>query len=156
MSRCHCLFAERFFFDDDRFLDDVGVGVLFCRIGFHYYFLGRLCRLFFHDNLFRNDGAVLFLFGKGRRERLCIWILRICLIASVFYGSLNKASLVWSLGDIGVGAMAWINIVSILLLSRIAFRALRSYERQKKEKKEPVFNPDELNIKNATFWQNKS
>ncbi len=99
---------------------------------------------------------LVYLFGKGRRERLCIWILRICLIASVFYGSLNKASLVWSLGDIGVGAMAWINIVAILLLSRIAFRALRSYERQKKEKKEPVFNPDELNIKNATFWQNKS
>ena len=99
---------------------------------------------------------LVYLFGKGRRERLCIWILRICLIASVFYGSLNKASLVWSLGDIGVGAMAWINIVAILLLSRIAFRALRSYERQKKEKKEPVFNPDELNIKNAAFWQNKS
>ena len=96
---------------------------------------------------------LVYLFGKGRKERLFIWILRICLIAAVFYGSLNKASLMWSLGDIGVGTMAWINIIAILLLSRMAFKALRSYEKQKKAGKEPVFDPDELNIKNADFWK---
>ena len=99
---------------------------------------------------------LVYLFGKGRKEHLFIWVLRISLIAAVFYGSLNKASLMWTLGDIGVGAMAWINIVAILLLSRIAFRALRSYERQKKEGKEPTFDPDEMKIKNAGFWQKKS
>ena len=99
---------------------------------------------------------LVYLFGKGKKERLFIWILRILLIGAVFYGSLNKASLMWSLGDIGVGTMAWINIIAILLLSRMAFRALRSYEKQKKENKEPVFDPEELNIKNADFWQKKS
>lgn len=99
---------------------------------------------------------LVYLFGKGRKEHVCIWVLRILLIAAVFYGSINKASLMWSLGDIGVGTMAWINIISILLLSRIAFKSLRSYERQKKEGKEPEFDPDELNIKNADFWQKKS
>lgn len=99
---------------------------------------------------------LVYLFGKGRKEHVCIWVLRVLLIAAVFYGSINKASLMWSLGDIGVGTMAWINIISILLLSRIAFKSLRSYERQKKEGKEPEFDPDELNIKNADFWQKKS
>lgn len=99
---------------------------------------------------------LVYLFGKGRKEHVFIWILRIVLIAAVFYGSLNKASLMWSLGDIGVGTMAWINIIAILLLSRMAFRSLRSYERQKKEGKEPVFDPEEMNIKNADFWQKKS
>ena len=99
---------------------------------------------------------LVYLFGKGRKERLCIWILRICLIAAVFYGSLNKASLMWSLGDIGVGTMAWINIIAILLLSRLAFRSLKSYEKQKKAGKEPEFNPEELKIKNADFWKKKS
>ena len=99
---------------------------------------------------------LVYLFGKGRKEHLFIWVLRICLIASVFYGSLKKASLMWSLGDIGVGTMAWINIIAILLLSRIAFRSLRSYEKQKRENKEPVFDPVEMNIKNADFWQKKS
>ena len=96
---------------------------------------------------------LVYLFGKGRKERLCIWILRICLIAAVFYGSLNKASLMWSLGDIGVGTMAWINIIAILLLSRLSFRSLKSYEKQKKAGKEPEFNPEELKIKNADFWK---
>ena len=96
---------------------------------------------------------LVYLFGKGRKEHVFIWVLRLGLIAAVFYGSLNKASLMWSLGDIGVGAMAWINIVAILLLSRIAFKSLRSYEKQKKEGKEPKFDPDELNIKKADFWK---
>ena len=98
---------------------------------------------------------LVYLFGKGRKEHLCIWVLRICLIAAVFYGSLNKASMMWTLGDIGVGTMAWINIIAILLLSRITFRSLRSYEKQKKEGKEPIFDPNELKIKNADFWEVK-
>ena len=96
---------------------------------------------------------LVYLFGKGRMEHTLIWVLRILLIAAVFYGSLNKASLMWSLGDIGVGTMAWINIIAILLLSRLAFRSLKSYEKQKKAGKEPVFDPDELNIKNADSWK---
>ena len=98
----------------------------------------------------------MYLFGKGRKEHVLIWILRLLLIAAVFYGSINKASLIWSLGDIGVGAMAWINIIAILLLSMIPFRALRSYEKQKKAGKEPVFDPKELKIKNAEFWEGEN
>ena len=89
-------------------------------------------------------------------EQVLIWVLRIVLIAAVYYGSINKASMIWSLGDIGVGTMAWINIVAILLLSRMAFKALRSYEKQKKEGKDPEFDPDELNIKNADIWKKNS
>lgn len=99
---------------------------------------------------------LVYLFGKGRMEQVLIWVLRIVLIAAVYYGSINKASMIWSLGDIGVGTMAWINIIAILLLSRMAFKALRSYEKQKKEGKEPEFDPDELNIKNADIWKKNS
>ena len=99
---------------------------------------------------------LVYLFGKGRKEHVLIWILRILLIIAVFYGSINRAGLIWSIGDIGVGTMAWINIVTILLLSMIPFRALRSYEKQKKAGKEPEFDPDELNIKNADFWKKNS
>lgn len=99
---------------------------------------------------------LVYLFGKGRMEQVLIWVLRILMIAAVYYGSINKASMIWSLGDIGVGTMAWINIVAILLLSRMAFKALRSYEKQKKEGKDPEFDPDELNIKNADIWKKNS
>ena len=59
----------------------------------------------------------------------------------------------WTLGDIGVGAMAWINIVTILILSPKALRSLREYEQQRKAGKEPVFDPEALKIKYADFWQ---
>ena len=96
---------------------------------------------------------LVYLFGKGRKEKTLIWVLRVLLIIAVFYGSINKPGFIWKIGDIGVGTMAWINIIAILLLSRIPFKALRSYERQKKAGKEPEFDPDELNIKNADFWK---
>ena len=99
---------------------------------------------------------LVYLFGKGRKERTLIWILRVLLIVAVFYGSINRAGFIWSIGDIGVGTMAWINIIAILLLSMIPFRALRSYEKQKKAGKEPEFDSDELKIKNADFWKKNS
>lgn len=99
---------------------------------------------------------LVYLFGKGRKEHVLIWILRVLLIIAVFYGSINRAGLIWSIGDIGVGTMAWINIIAILPLSMIPFRALRSYEKQKKAGKEPVFDPKELKIKNAKFWEGEN
>ncbi|MBO7540568.1 MAG: alanine:cation symporter family protein, partial [Bacteroidales bacterium] len=92
-------------------------------------------------------------FGDDRGEKIVIWILRICTIGAVFIGSLVGSGVVWTIGDIGVGAMAWINIVAILLLSPKALRALKDYERQKKQGQEPVFDPKALNIKNADFWE---
>lgn len=99
---------------------------------------------------------LVYLFGKGKREQALIWVLRIGVVVMVFFGSLYEAKSMWDLGDIGVGAMAWINIIAILLLSRKAFEALRSYERQKKEGKEPVFDPKEIGIKDgADFWESR-
>lgn len=98
---------------------------------------------------------LVYLFGKGKKEQILIWGLRVCLIIAVFFGSLKEAKTIWDLGDIGVGMMAWINIISILLLSPNAFRVLRSYEKQKKEGKEPVFDPKDLGIKKADFWENE-
>lgn len=95
---------------------------------------------------------LVYLFGKGKMERILIWLLRVGLVTMVFVGSLYEASVIWAIGDTGVGAMAWINVIAILLLSPKAFKALKSYERQKKEGKEPVFNPEEIGVKEAVYW----
>lgn len=100
------------------------------------------------DELERADAV----FGDDKGEKVVIWILRIGTIASVFIGSLAGSGVIWMVGDIGVGAMAWINIVSILLLSPQALRALKDYEKQKREGIEPVFRPKELNIRHAEYW----
>lgn len=92
--------------------------------------------------------------GGPRREKVIIGVLRIVFISAVLFGSLKEASTIWSLGDMGVGLMAWINIIVILLLSRQSFRILKDYERQKKSGiRNPKFNPKDLGIKNAEFWE---
>ena len=98
---------------------------------------------------------LVYLFGKGKLEQVLIWVLRFGVVGMVFFGSLYEAKAMWDLGDIGVGTMAWLNIISILLLSRKAFKALKSYERQKKEGKEPIFDPKEIGVEGAEFWEKR-
>ena len=93
------------------------------------------------------------MFDTRKNEGRLINILRILFIASVFFGSLKEAGIIWSLGDMGVGMMAWINIIAILLLSPVAFRALRDYERQQKQGVKPTFHPKDLGIKHADYWE---
>ena len=86
-------------------------------------------------------------------EAIVVWTLRICTICMVFCGALVGSGIVWTMGDIGVGVMAWINIVGILLLAPKALRTLSDYERQRKRGVEPRFDPDKLKIKNVEYWK---
>ncbi len=83
-------------------------------------------------------------------------ILKFGLMGAVFYGAIKTAGLAWAMGDIGVGLMAWLNIVGILiifLVGRPAIKALKDYEAQQAAGvKEYTFDPKTLGIKNADFW----
>jgi len=87
-----------------------------------------------------------------------ITILKVMLLGAVFYGTVRTADLAWGLGDIGVGVMAWLNIIGILILffmGKPALKALKDYEAQRKAGVEKyTFDPDALGIKNADFWKN--
>lgn len=102
------------------------------------------------------ETSLVYLFGNGRKEHAAIWVLRICILVAVIFGSVKEARVAWNVGDIGVGAMAWINIIVILLLSPQALRTLKDYERQQKEGREPDFNPRKLDIRNADFWDDSN
>ncbi len=84
-------------------------------------------------------------------------VLKLVLMGAVFYGTVRSADLAWAMGDIGVGLMAWLNIIGILILflmGRPAIKALQDYERQKKAGVEKyTFDPEALGIKNADFWK---
>lgn len=82
-----------------------------------------------------------------------IWVLRIAILGATFYGSIKTAQMAWMLGDIGVGLMAWLNIIAIILLRKPAFKAFADYKKQKKEGKDPVFVAKDVGIENADFWK---
>jgi AGCS family alanine or glycine:cation symporter len=83
------------------------------------------------------------------------WIkngLRILILVATFYGAVKTAESAWTLGDIGVGIMAWLNVVAIVLLRKPALKVLKDYERQRKAGKDPVFIAKEVGIENTDQW----
>jgi AGCS family alanine or glycine:cation symporter len=106
-----------------------------------YYYIAET-NVAYLRRFFRIPGELLF--------------LKIAMMASVFYGAIRTASLAWGLGDIGVGLMAWFNIIAILILffmGNAALKALKDYEAQRKAGVEKyTFDPEALGIKNADFW----
>jgi len=108
-----------------------------------YYYIAET-NIAYLRRYFRFPGEMLF--------------LKIAMILSVFYGAVKAASLAWGLGDLGVGLMAWLNIVAVLILffmGNAALKALKDYEAQKKAGVEKyTFDPEALGIRNADFWSN--
>lgn len=90
--------------------------------------------------------------------KLPLNILRVILLSTVYLGCVRKAGLAWTLGDIGVGITAWINIIAIFFMTKPALACLKDYETQRKagiEKEDLIFDPIKLGIKNADFWEEK-
>lgn len=94
---------------------------------------------------------VAYLF-RGKRDVIPMFLLKVVLLATTYYGVVNTSKIAWNLGDIGLGIMVWLNLVAILILAKPALRTLKDYDQQKKQGLDPVFNPDKLGIKNAEFW----
>ncbi|HZG71758.1 MAG TPA: alanine/glycine:cation symporter family protein [Chondromyces sp.] len=82
-------------------------------------------------------------------------ILKVVLLVASFYGSVKSATLVWAMGDLGMGAMAWLNLTVLFLLTKPALRVFNDYVRQRKVGKNPVFKPAKLGIEGADFWEEK-
>ncbi|AWW28957.1 sodium:alanine symporter [Echinicola strongylocentroti] len=82
-----------------------------------------------------------------------LWALRIMILGATFYGTIKTAKVAWMLGDIGVGLMAWLNVIAILLLRKPAMKTFEDYRRQLKAGKDPVFKAKEAGVDNADFWK---
>ncbi|OMH33642.1 sodium:alanine symporter family protein [Motiliproteus sp. MSK22-1] len=88
-----------------------------------------------------------------------IFALKVTIMISTFYGAVKTANLAWGMGDVGVGLMAWLNIIGILIIffmAKPALKALKDYEAQQKAGvTEYTFDPEKLGIENADYWSNK-
>jgi len=91
--------------------------------------------------------------NKDHPRPLLLLALRVGILVMVIFGAIRNAQLAWALGDIGVGLMAWLNIIAILILQKPALLALKDYEAQRKAGKDPVFDADAVGIRNTTLWK---
>ncbi len=82
-------------------------------------------------------------------------IARVIILFATFYGAVKTADVAWAFGDLGVGLMAWLNIIAIWILHKPAVNALKDYEIQKKRLGNgynAVYQPDPNKLPNAVFW----
>jgi AGCS family alanine or glycine:cation symporter len=82
-------------------------------------------------------------------------VLQLLILVAVAVGAISASGSTWALGDIGVGLMAWLNIIGILILQQPAFKLLRDFERQMKLGLDPVFEPEKIGVRNADFWDQR-
>ncbi len=125
-----------------------GFGSAFVALAIFFFALTTLLAYGYYAEV-----GIGYLFNKEKTRQTVITITRIIFLGSVFYGTISTVGSVWAWGDVGVGMMAWLNIIAILLLQKPAFLVLKDYETQLKEGLDPIFDPDKLGIKNAGIWK---
>ncbi len=78
---------------------------------------------------------------------------RVVILACTVLGAMGSVSVVWSLADVTMGAMALVNLLAILPLSVIVFRLLEDYVAQRRSGLDPVFTRDRLpGLKGVECW----
>ncbi|MDQ6597716.1 alanine:cation symporter family protein [Bacillus salipaludis] len=85
-----------------------------------------------------------------------VWLIiyRASVLAMIIFGSVAKIQVVWDMADLFMGFMVIVNLIAILLLSKVAFAALQDYVKQKKAGKDPVFYKDSIEgIENVECWE---
>ena len=90
---------------------------------------------------------------KSGNKKTYIWILRVVFLFAAYFGTVKEAKIAWALGDLGVGLMAWVNIIAILLLGNITLKVWKDY----KLKRNPgicILIPKKQELKMLTFGRN--
>jgi AGCS family alanine or glycine:cation symporter len=104
-------------------------------------------------NLYYVDRAIIFIMKRQPSK----WFMRVYHIVCalvVFVGAGLSSQLLWDIADVTMGLMTLINIPVILILGKYAFRAIRDYEKQRKEGKEPVFYAKNIGLpQEVDYWR---
>jgi alanine or glycine:cation symporter, AGCS family len=104
---------------------------------------------------FYTDSSIAYIYEKKANTpafKYAEMAGRIAIVATCFIGAVSSADIVWNFGSAAVGAMAWFNIIVIIILTKPGIATLKDYEAQKKMGLDPVFLPERCGIKDAELW----
>ncbi len=91
--------------------------------------------------------------GKYESSKTLIFLTRILFLLGIVFFSFKSSTAVWNFADIGIGIMAWYNVIGILIIGRISIRTLKDYDEQiEKGIVHPEFDPEALGIKHSKEW----
>lgn len=106
-------------------------------------------------NLFYVDNALAYMNHKKMPSERFMKVFHVFCVLVVFTGAVISMDAAWATADITMGLMTLINIPCCLLLSGIAVKALKDYEKQKKEGKNPHFKAKDIGLDpdKLSFWK---
>ena len=103
-----------------------------------------------------GESSLLYLFPNNKTIH---WVMKIVFLVIIFLGCVLSADMVWTMGDIGHGVMAWENVIALLILGNQGVRIFKDYDRQRKNGvEEPEFDPEALGFDPAEVietWRKK-
>ena len=103
-------------------------------------------------NYYYCEGCLRFIL-KREPSKIFMTGFRIVAALIVMVGAVASMSLVWNMADLTQGLMVLVNIPVIIILAKPAVDALKDYQKQRAEGKDPVFKAADINLKEKTeFW----
>lgn len=107
-----------------------GFGSQFVSVAMIFFSFSTIMAYYFY-----SESSLIYLFRgrNGKMEKIAVNILRLICIASVVFGAVRETDVVWQLGDIAVGVMAWFTVISLFFLCPEALRSLKDYEKKKRK-----------------------
>ena len=119
-----------------------GFGSIFVSIALAFFVFTTIMAYYFY-----SESSILYLCNLSgnpsrKKEKLYIRFLQAVMLCAVVFGAVKEANTIWTLGDIGVGIMAWVNVVAIIILSPKAFKALKEYEKSVRRKSPGTPGPE--------------
>lgn len=103
-------------------------------------------------NLFYVDKCIFHILGRVPGKAF-MTVYHIFAAVVIFVGAGLSADLLWGIADITMGGMTLINMPVIIFLGKYAFRALKDYEKQRKDGLEPIFKAKNIDLLHKTdYW----
>ena len=101
-------------------------------------------------NYFYGEANVRF-FAKAKKvnDKIPVFAFRLITAAMVFLGGIMTLQTAWSIIDICMAVMTFVNMVAVIELSPKAFKLLQDYREQLKQKRDPEFHKSVLSPKEA-------
>ncbi|MBE6037339.1 MAG: alanine:cation symporter family protein [Clostridiales bacterium] len=104
-------------------------------------------------NYYYCEGCLRYLLKRTPSLKF-MTVFRIVAALIVAVGAVASMNLVWNLADMTQGLMVMVNIPVIVILAKPALNALKDYQKQRKEGKDPVFKAADIGLKEQVdFWQ---
>ena len=130
----------------------IGFGAYIVAIAIMFFAFTTILAYFWN-----GDSAAIYLFGSDESGKKVRKLLNIVFLTFTFLGTIMSGGLAWTLGDIGVGMMAWVNIVGILIMYKPSIICLKDYKNRMKKGTQDNwdFNPNDIGIKgDFELWDN--